>query len=128
MIPVEDIKKIEVLDPIEKWRITAWGLSWKFDIWWAADFLRAHTDHHCILLDTGSWPLIGLTPDHGSAQGVSEVKKLLEQITSIAGSQPSMSVKGDPKRSLHARVGEGSAADPPQYHDDPTGAKYNYSD
>lgn len=79
VIPLRKVKSFKVYQPRRWYEMKSWGMGADFQVWWNCDMRRQFGDRHAIVLNTGEWPNVGMTPGHGKADEVRKVQRILNR-------------------------------------------------
>jgi hypothetical protein len=80
IVKLKKVKSFKVYQPRSFFKMKSWGMGIDFDVWWHCDFQRKWGDRHAIVLDTGEWPSIGITPGSGNRENVAQVQRVLGRL------------------------------------------------
>mgnify|MGYP003385627765 CR=1 FL=1 len=79
VIPLRSIKSFKAYRPRSMFQMKDWGMGIDLDTWWYCDFRRYSHPGHAVVIDTGSYPKIGLTPGSGDPDAVNRVQEVLRR-------------------------------------------------
>lgn len=79
VILLRDVKSFKAYKPRGMFQMKEWGMGIDLEVWWYCDMRRIFKPRHAIVIDTGSYPKIGLTPCSGDPAAVNRVQEVLRR-------------------------------------------------